>query len=67
MISLIEKKGKDRTLLENWRPISRVNVDPKLMSKVVANKIKKYYFVLFTITILVMFRTAILVRLYDLF
>ena len=67
MISLIEKKGKDRTLLENWRPISRVNVDAKLMSKVVANKIKKYYFVLFTITILVMFRTAILVRLYDLF
>ena len=41
VISLIEKKGKDRILLENWRPISLVNVDAKLMSKVVANGLKK--------------------------
>jgi len=40
VISLLEKKGKDRTLPENWRPIS-VNVDAKLMSKVVANRLKK--------------------------
>lgn len=35
VITLVEKKGKDRTLLENWRPISLVNVDVKIMSKVI--------------------------------
>lgn len=34
VITLIEKKGKDCTLLENWRPISLVYVDAKIMSKV---------------------------------
>ena len=68
--AVIEKKGKDRTLLENWTPIFLVNVDAKLMSEVVANRLKKYYLVLFTIiklVIVVMFRTAIMVRLYDQF
>ena len=40
VISVIEKKGKDRTLLENWTPTFLVNVDAKLMSKVVANRLK---------------------------
>ena len=40
VITLIEKKGKDRTFLENWRPISLVNVDAKIMSKVIASRIK---------------------------
>ena len=39
-ITLIEKKGKDRSLLENWRPISLVNVDAKIISKVLATRIK---------------------------
>ena len=40
VITLIEKKGKDRLFLENWRPISLLNVDVKIMSKVIATKIK---------------------------
>ena len=42
VIVLIEKKGRDRSLLdENWQPISLVNVDTKIMSKVIASRIKK--------------------------
>ena len=40
VITLIEKKGKDRSCVENWRPISLVNVDTKIMSKVIASRIK---------------------------
>ena len=36
VITLIEKKEKDRSFVENWRPISLVNVDTKIMSKVIA-------------------------------
>ena len=34
------KKGKDRSYIENWRPISLVNVDTKVVSKVIATRIK---------------------------
>ena len=40
VITLIEKKGKDRSFVENWRPISLVNVDTKIMSKVIATRLK---------------------------
>ena len=41
VITLIEKKGKDRSSLENWRPISLLNVDTKIMTKVLAARIKE--------------------------
>ena len=41
VITLKEKKGKDRSSLENWRPISLLNVDTKIMTKVLAPRIKE--------------------------
>ena len=38
VITLIEKKGKDRNYLENWRPISLINVDAKIASKIIATR-----------------------------
>ena len=40
IIILIEKKGKYHSFLENWRPISLVNVDTKIMTKAIASRIK---------------------------
>ena len=41
VITLIEKKGKDKHYIQNWRPISLLNVDAKLISKVLAMRLKK--------------------------
>ena len=41
IISLIPKKSKDKTILENLRPISLLNVDYKILTKVVAKRIEK--------------------------
>ena len=41
VITLIEKKGKDKHHIQNWRPISLLNVDAKLISKVLAMRLKK--------------------------
>ena len=40
VITLIEKIGKDRSFVENWRPISLVNVDTKMTSKVIVTRLK---------------------------
>ncbi len=40
VIRLIEKKGKDRTSLDNWRPISLLNVDYKIISKAIALRLE---------------------------
>ena len=41
MISLISKKNKDKTILENLRPISLLNVDYKILTKVLSKRLEK--------------------------
>ena len=41
IIKVIPKKGKTKSLLENWRPLSLLNVDYKIATKVIAHRISK--------------------------
>ena len=43
VIKLIEKKGRDKKLIKNWRSISLVNIDGKLISKVLLKRTKNIY------------------------
>ncbi|KAL9963192.1 hypothetical protein ACROYT_G032369 [Oculina patagonica] len=40
MITLLEKKDKDRRFVKNWRPISLINVDVKIASKAIAKRLE---------------------------
>ena len=40
IITLIEKKDKDKRDLSNWRPISLINVDVKIGSKAIAKRLE---------------------------
>ena len=40
IITVIEKKGKDRRYISNWRPISLINVDTKIGSKAIARRLQ---------------------------
>ena len=39
-INLIPKKAKDDTLVKNWRPITLLNYDYKIISKLIANRLE---------------------------
>jgi hypothetical protein len=41
IITLIPKKNKDITLLDNWRPISLLNTDYKIATRAIASRISK--------------------------
>ena len=40
VIKLIEKKDRDKKLIKNWRPISLLNINTKLISEVLAERLK---------------------------
>ena len=40
IITLLPKQNKDITNLDNWRPISLLNVDYKIATKTIANRVK---------------------------
>ena len=41
VITSVEKKGRDKRYIKNWRPVSLHNADAKIISNVMANRLKK--------------------------
>ena len=40
LLVLIPKKGRDPRLIKNWRPLTLMNVDHKVIAKMLANRLK---------------------------
>ena len=43
IIKLIEKKDRDKSFIKNWKPISLLNVDLKILSKALSEKLKRSF------------------------
>ena len=41
IISLLEKNNKNNLFLKSWRPLTLLNTDYKILSKVLANRLKQ--------------------------
>ena len=41
VIRLIQKKGKDKSSIKGWRPISLINVDAKIYAKVLSERLRR--------------------------
>ena len=41
IIKLIEKKIRDKRLIKNWRPVSLLNIDSKIISEALSEKLKE--------------------------
>ena len=44
VIKLIDKKDRNKRFIKNWRPVSLLNIDMKLISKVLASRLKSVIF-----------------------
>ncbi len=42
VITLLQKKGKDESFIKNWRPISLLNCDYKIFTKLLSRRIKPF-------------------------
>ena len=43
VIKFIEKKDRDKRYIKNWRPISLLIVDTKILYKAISNKLKAVF------------------------